>query len=90
MITAKLKFSELTNSRTKKVTINIVESVKFKKLFENRRSRVKDGVATPVQLEEVELVSTEEVMKEILRSAKQQPIKKSNLDFYKTTFASKI
>lgn len=52
----------------------ILDSVKFKKLYENRRSRVKDGVAAPVQLEEVELVSTEEVMKEILRSAKQQPV----------------
>lgn len=52
----------------------IIESVKFKKLLENRRSRVKDGVATPVLLDEVELVGTEEVMKEILRSAKQQPV----------------
>lgn len=53
---------------------NIIESVKFKKLLENRRMRVKDGVAAPVMLEEVELVGTEEVMKEILRSAKQQPV----------------
>ena len=27
---------------------NIVESVKFKKLYDSRRSRVKDGVAAPV------------------------------------------
>lgn len=53
---------------------NIVESAKFKKLFEARRNRVKDGVATPVTLDEVELVGTDEVMKEILRSAKQQPV----------------
>ena len=64
----------LSVQQNNSIRSNIVESVKFKKLFENRRSRVKDGVATPVQLEEVELVSTEEVMKEILRSAKQQPI----------------
>ena len=53
---------------------NIVESAKFRKLLDNRRSRVKDGVATPVLLDEVELVGTEEVMKEILRSAKQQQV----------------
>ena len=53
---------------------NIIESAKFKKLLEQRRGRVKDGVAAPVLLDEVELVGTEEVMKEILRSAKQQPL----------------
>ena len=53
---------------------NIIESAKFKKLVENRRSRVKDGIATPVMLDEIELVGTDEVLKEILRSAKQQPI----------------
>ena len=62
---------------------NILDSAKFKKLFESRRSRVKDGVAAPVKLEEVELVSTEEVMKEILRSAKQQPVgTKERADLY--------
>ena len=62
---------------------NIVESVKFKKLLETRRSRVKDGIATPMQLDEVELVGTEEVLKEILRSAKQQPIgSKERADLY--------
>lgn len=53
---------------------NIVESAKFRKLFENRRSRVKDGIATPVSIDEVELVGTDEVLKEVLRSAKQQPL----------------
>ena len=53
---------------------NIIESAKFKKLLDNRKQRVKDGSATPVSLDEVELVGTEEVLKEILRSAKQQPI----------------
>jgi len=62
---------------------NIVESVKFKKLLEARRTRIKDGIATPIQLEEVELVGTEEVLKEILRSAKQQPIgSKERADLY--------
>lgn len=62
---------------------NIIESVKFKKLLDSRRQRVKDGVATPVSLEEVELVGTEEVLKEILRSAKQQPVgSKERADLY--------
>lgn len=64
----------LAQQQTNSIRNNIIESAKFKKLLENRRSRVKDGVATPVMLEEVELVGTEEVMKEILRSAKQQPV----------------
>lgn len=56
------------------ILANIIESSKFKKLLENRRNRVKDGVATPVMLDEVELVDTQEVLKEIVRSARQQPI----------------
>ena len=64
----------LSVQQNNSIRSNILDSAKFKKLFDSRRSRVKDGVAAPVQLEEVELVSTEEVMKEILRSAKQQPV----------------
>lgn len=62
---------------------NIIESAKFKRLLDNRKQRVKDGSATPVSLDEVELVGTEEVLKEILRSAKQQPIgSKERADLY--------
>ena len=64
----------LSVQQNNSIRTNIIESVKFKKLLENRRTRVKDGVAAPVMLDEVELVGTEEVMKEILRSAKQQPV----------------
>lgn len=64
----------LSVQQNNSIRTNIVESVKFKKLLDNRRTRVKDGVAAPVMLDEVELVGTEEVMKEILRSAKQQPV----------------
>ena len=65
------------------VRTNIIESSKFKKLLEARRTRVKEGIATPIQLEDVELVGTEEVLKEILRSAKQQPIgSKERADLY--------
>ena len=65
------------------VRTNIIESAKFKKLLEARRTRVKEGIATPIQLEEVELVGTEEVLKEILRSAKQQPVgSKERADLY--------
>lgn len=62
---------------------NIVESAKFRKLLESRRSRVKEGVATPILLDEVELVGTEEVLKEVLRSARQQPVgSKERADLY--------
>lgn len=64
----------LSVQQNNSIRSNIVESAKFKKLLENRRNRVKDGVAAPVLLDEVELVGTEEVMKEILRSARQQPV----------------
>lgn len=65
------------------IRTNIIESAKFKKLLDARRSRVKDGIATPIDLDEVELVGTEEVLKEILRSAKQQPIgSKERADLY--------
>ena len=73
----------LSVQQNKGIRTNIVESTKFKKLLEARRSRVKDGIATPISLDEVELVSTEEVLKEILRSAKQQPIgSKERADLY--------
>lgn len=64
----------LAAQQSNSIRNNILESVKFKKLLENRRSRVKEGIAAPIQLDEVELVGTEEVLKEILRSAKQQPV----------------
>lgn len=63
--------AEYVNSSVRKT---VVESAKFNKLLEDRRSRIKDGVAAPARLDEVELVGTEEVMKEILRSAQQQPL----------------
>ncbi len=62
---------------------NIIESAKFKKLLDNRRTRVKEGIATPVMIDDIELVGTEEVLKEILRSAKQQPLgSKERADLY--------
>ena len=64
----------LASQQNDSIRKNIVESAKFKKLLDNRKQRVKDGSATPVSLDEVELVGTEEVLKEILRSAKQQPV----------------
>ena len=52
----------------------ILASAKFKKLLDVRKSRIKDGAAVPVSLEETELIDTDEVAKEILRSAKSAPI----------------
>lgn len=73
----------LASQQNDSIRKNITESAKFKKLLDSRKQRVKDGVATPVELEDVELVSTEEVLKEILRSAKQQPIgSKERADLY--------
>lgn len=73
----------LSAQQNNSIRKNIVESVKFKKLLDTRRSRVKEGIATPVSLDEVELVGTEEVLKEILRSAKQQPVgSKERADLY--------
>ena len=53
---------------------HILASAKFQKLLEVRKSRIKDGAAVPVSLEETELIDTDEVAKEILRSAKSAPI----------------
>lgn len=62
---------------------SIVESTKFRNLLEDRRARVKEGIATPAMLDEIELVGTDEVLKEILRSAKQQPLgSKERADLY--------
>ena len=81
----------IESAKLKIVTFQIISMMnkklivlaKFKKLLEARRTRVKDGIATPIQLEEVELVGTEEVLKEILRSAKQQPVgSKERADLY--------
>ena len=73
----------LAEKQNNSIRSNIVDSAKFKKLLENRRSRIKEGIAAPISLEEVELVGTEEVLKEILRSAKQQPVgSKERADLY--------
>ena len=64
----------LSAKQNKGIRENILSSAKFKKVFEERCSHIKSGVAMPIPVEEVELVGTEEVMKEILRSAKQQPV----------------
>ena len=52
---------------------NIISTAKFKKVFEERRENIRSGVSIPIPVDEIELVGTEEVLKEILRSAKQQP-----------------
>lgn len=73
----------LSVQQNNSIRTNITDSAKFKKLLENRTRRVKDGVAAPIHLEEVELVGTEEVLKEILRSARQQPVgSKERADLY--------
>lgn len=53
---------------------DVLGNAKFKKMLEKRRARIKDGTALTVNLDDIELVGTEAVMKEILRSAKQLPV----------------
>ena len=64
----------LPEKQTKGILDNILASAKFKKLLEDRKSRVKDGSAVPVGLEDIELIEGDEVAREILRSAKSAPI----------------
>lgn len=64
----------LSAQQNKAILDNIISSSKFKKVFDERRSHIKSGVSIPIPVDEVQLVGTEEVMKEILRSAKQQPV----------------
>lgn len=57
-----------------KVIMNkMLDSVKFKKLFVSRKSRIEENTI-PVELEEVKLIDGDEVAKEILRSAKAAPV----------------
>lgn len=65
---------ELPEKQNKGILDNILASAKFKKLLDNRKTRVKDGSAVPVQLEDIELIEGDEVAKEILRSAKSSPV----------------
>lgn len=53
---------------------DITRSAKFRKLLVQRRDRIKDGSGVSVDMSDIELVGTETVMKEILRSAMQLPI----------------
>ena len=63
----------LSVQQNKTVRESVLSSKKFQRVLEERRSHIKSGVAIPIPVDEIELVGTEEVLKEILRSAKQQP-----------------
>lgn len=64
----------LSAQQNKGIRENILSSAKFKKVFDERCSHIKSGVAIPVPVEDVELVDTDIVLKEILRSAKNQSL----------------
>ncbi len=51
----------------------ILQDIKFKRMLEERIQRVKSGVTIPEKLSEIELISKEEALKEILRSARRLP-----------------
>ena len=63
--------SPVQNKNTRE---SILRSGKFKRVYEERMIRIKSGVATPTGTEDVELVGSEQVLKEILRSARSQPV----------------
>lgn len=67
----------------KAVQDNILNSSKFRSAYEERRTNILSGVTVPIPVDEVELVGTETVLKEILRSAQQQPVgSKERADLY--------
>lgn len=64
----------LSAQQNKGIRENILKSAKFKKVLDERMNYIKSGVAIPVPVEDVELVDSDIILKEILRSAKNQPI----------------
>jgi len=63
----------LSVQQRKSIQDSVLNSKKFQKVFNERKANIRSGVSIPIPVDEIELVSTEEVLKEILRSAKQQP-----------------
>lgn len=73
----------LTDQQIKMALDKIVTSTKFKRVLDDRMARVKQGRATPVKLEDVELIDDNEVAREVLRSARQLPVgSKERADMY--------
>lgn len=73
----------LSAQQNRSIRENITTSAKFKKVYDERHSNIRSGVSVTIPLDEMELVGTDEVLKEILRSAKQQPIgSKERADLY--------
>ena len=73
----------LSANQKKSVQDSVLNSAKFKKIYDERRENIKSGVSVTTPVEEIELVGSEVVLKEILRSAQQQPIgSKERADLY--------
>lgn len=64
----------MSAQQKKSIQDSVLNSKKFQKVFEERRANIKSGVSIPIPVDDIELVGTDEVLKEILRSAKQQAI----------------
>lgn len=64
----------LSVQRNNAIRETITGSQKFKKLLGARITQLKNGVGFASTLEDTELVGTEDVLKEILRSARHQPM----------------
>lgn len=64
----------LSVQRNNNIRSTIVGSPKFRKLLSTRVAEIKTRIGVSLVSEDIELMNTEEVMKEILRSAKHQPV----------------
>lgn len=64
----------LSVQRNNSIRTSITDSIKFKKLLGSRIAQIKNGIGSVATLDDVELVGTESVLKEILRSARHQPM----------------
>lgn len=53
---------------------SVLTSTKFKNAYSERSANIKSGVSIPISVDDIELVGTDEVLKEILRSAKLQKV----------------
>lgn len=63
----------LSVQRNTNIRKSITESIKFKKLLGARIAHLKNGIGAVATLDDVELIGTDAVLKEILRSARHQP-----------------
>lgn len=73
----------LSVQQNKSLRESITRSGKFKRVYDARHTLIRAGVLTPSNNDDIELVGTEEVLKEILKAAMAQPTgSKERADLY--------